>query len=226
MNQVSTAITNAVSDSLRAIANYLPHLIAAIIIFLIGVLVAVIIRNLVVRLLNAVNLEKALANTGIPEALKKTDSSLSVTQLVGELLRWTVILIFLVPAVQQLGLSSLSDIINAILRYIPNVIIAVIIVVVGLVVARVARDFVVAGASSLGTETARTVGLIARWAIVIFSLLAALTELGVAPDLIRILFTGFVAMVAIAGGLAFGLGGRDTAESMLKRIRDELNSKK
>lgn len=226
MNEVTNAITSAVSDSLKVIANFLPHLIAAIFIFLLGVIVAVIIRNLVVRILNAINLEKNLANTGIPESLRRTDSSLSVTKLTGELLRWTVILIFLIPAIDQLGLSQLNSIIRGLLNYIPNVIIAVIIVIVGLVVAKVARDFVTAAASSLGKQTARTVGQIARWAIISFSLLAALAQLGVAQDLIRILFTGFVAMIAIAGGLSFGLGGKETAELMLKKMREELDERK
>lgn len=220
--KVTDAVTNAVTESLRQTANFLPHLIAAIVIFIIGVVVAVILRNILVRILKLINFEKSLTNTGIPESLKRADPSLTITKLLGELLRWFVILVFLIPAVDQLGLGQVNEVIKALINYIPNVVVAVIIVTVGSVFAKIARDFVTATASSLGANTARTVGQIARWAIIVFALLAALTQLGVAPDLIRILFTGFVAMVALAGGLAFGLGGKDTAESMLQKIRSEL----
>ncbi len=226
MQDVANAITGAVSESLKAVAYFLPNLIAAIFIFIVGVVIAVIIRNLLVRLLNLINLEKNLANTGIPESLRKADSSLSVTKLLGELVRWSVILVFLIPAFHQLGLEEVNVVIRALLSYLPNVLVAVIIVTVGVVFAKIARDFVTATASSIGRQTARTVGQIARWSIIVFSLLAASAQLGVAQDLIKILFTGFVAMVAIAGGLAFGLGGKETAESVLKKMREELEERK
>lgn len=226
MQDVANAITSAVSESLKAVASFLPNLIAAIFIFIVGVVIAVIIRNLLVRLLNLINLEKNLANTGIPESLRKADSALSVTKLLGELVRWAVILVFLIPAFHQLGLEEVNVVIRALLGYLPNVLVAVIIVTVGVVFAKIARDFVTATASSIGRQTARTVGQIARWAIIVFSLLAALAQLGVAQDLIKILFTGFVAMLAIAGGLAFGLGGKETAESVLKKMREELEERK
>lgn len=226
MQEIADAITSAVSESLKSTANFLPNLIAAIFIFLVGVVIAIIVRNILIRVLNAIRLEKYLANTGIPESLKRADSSLSVTKLMAELVRWFVILVFLIPSFNQLGLGAVNDVIKAMLSYIPNVVVAVIIVTVGLVFAKIARDFVTATASSLGKQTARTVGQIARWAIIVFALLAALAQLGVAQDLIRILFTGFVAMVAIAGGLSFGLGGKDTAESILKKMREELEERK
>lgn len=226
MQEIANAITDAVSESLRATAGFLPNLIASIFIFLVGVIIAVIVRNILVRILNAISLEKNLANTGIPESLKKADSTLSVTVLLGEFVRWAVILVFLIPAFNQLGLNEVNVVIRAMLGYIPSVAIAVVIVTVGVVFAKIARDFVTATASSLGKQTARTVGQIARWAIIIFALLAALTQLGVAQDLIKILFTGFVAMVAIAGGLAFGLGGKESAESILRKMLQELEERK
>jgi len=226
MEGIANAVTDAITQSLESTANFLPNLLAAIVIFLVGVVVAAIVKNLLVRALGLLGFEKYLANTGIPESLKKADSTLTVTKLLGELLRWFVILVFLIPAVEQLGLGQVNDVIKSLLNYIPNVVVAVIIVTVGSVFAKIARDFVTATSSSIGTQTARSAGQIARWAIVIFTLLAALAQLGVAPDLIKILFTGFVAMLAIAGGLAFGLGGKETAEGLLKKIREELEEKK
>jgi hypothetical protein len=162
----------------------------------------------------------------VPEALKKADTNLSVSKLLGELLRWFVILIFLLPAVDQLGLGEVNEVLLSLLRYIPNVVVAVIIVAAGAVAAKIARDFVTATATGLGAQFSSAVGQVAQISIMVFAFLAALTQLGVAPDLIKILFTGFVAMIALAGGLAFGLGGRETAEDLLKSIRKSLEDKR
>jgi hypothetical protein len=226
MQQVSQAVIDAITESLRATAQFLPHLVAAIIIFVAGVVVAAILKNALIRLLELINFEGWLRNTGIPEALKRAEPGLSVSKLLAELLRWFVILIFLIPSVDQLGLGSVNDLIRDLLRYIPNVVVAVIIVAVGAVIARIARDFVTATATGLGTQFASVTGRVAQVSIVVFSFLAALTQLGVAPDLIKILFTGFVAMLAIAGGLAFGLGGQDSAKTVLETIRKSLQDQR
>lgn len=222
LQDVTNASLSALNDSLVNTARFLPNLIASIVIFIVGVLIAVVVKNALVKILEASRVESLLERTVIPQALKSTGSGVTVTSLVGELVRWFIILIFLIPAVDQLGLGAANEILTAILLYIPNVVVAVIIVAVGSVFAKIARDLVTATAAGLGTHTAGVIGQVARWSIFIFASLAALNQLGVATDLIRILFTGLVVMVAIAGGLAFGLGGKDTAESILKKLRKDL----
>lgn len=226
MQEIIDAITGAVSDLINSIADFLPSLIAAIIIFLIGVLIATILRNILVRLLNAIGFEKLLSNTGIPEALKKADPSITVTKILGELVRWVTVLVFLVPAIDRLGLRQLDSILQGLVNYVPNVIAAVIIITVGSILAKLAKDFVTASTSPLGPQTAKVIGQTARWAIIVFATLAALSQLGVAKNLIEILFTGFVAMLALSGGLAFGLGGQNAAEDFLKKLREDLQSRK
>ena len=222
LSDISDSIVSAITDSLTATADFLPNLLAAITIFIIGVVVGSILRRVLIRILEAVSFEKALSTTGIPQALKRTETTLTVSNLLGELLRWFAILIFLIPAVDQLGLGAVNDVLKSLLLYIPNVVVAVIIVAIGAIFAKIARDFVTATATGLGAQLAQIIGEVARWAIIIFAFLAALNQLGVATDLIRILFTGFVAMVAIAGGLAFGLGGKETAEKVLRRFFDRI----
>lgn len=226
MQEISDAIVGAVTDLMDSLASFLPNLIAAIVIFLVGVLIATILRNLLVRVLQALNFERLLLNTGIPEALKKADSKLTVTMVLGELVRWVTILVFLVPAINRLGLQQLDIILRGLIGYLPNVIAAVIIVTVGSILAKLAKDFVTVSAAPAGPQTAQIIGQAARWAILTFTILAALSQLGVARNLIEILFTGFVAMVAIAGGLAFGLGGQNAAADFLKKLRDDLQPRK
>lgn len=219
---VTDASITALNESLANTARFLPNLVAAIVIFVIGVIVAVVAKNALVKILEAVSLEELLSKTVIPQALRSVGKDVTVTHIIGELVRWFLILIFLVPAIDRLGLGAANQVLTEILLYIPNVVVAVIIVSVGAVFAKIARDLVTATAAGLGTQASGFVGQVARWSILIFAFLAALDQLGVATDLIRILFTGLVAMVAIAGGLAFGLGGKETAEMVLKKVREDV----
>ena len=115
-----------------------------------------------------------------------------------------------------------AQVLNEFLLYIPNVLVATIIAVVGFVLARLAHDLVLASIKGLSTSSANGIASTTRWAINIFVILAVLNQLGVATDLIRILFTGFVAMLAIAGGIAFGLGGQDQAKDIVEKVRNKL----
>lgn len=226
VQDVSNAVVIAVSESLRQTALFLPNLIAAIVVFIVGVILAVILKNALIRSLQALGVEKALDGTAVTTALRRANSSLTLSKILGELVKWFIILVFLVPAVDTLGLTQVSGLISSLLLYLPNVVVAVIVVTIGVLFANFAHDFVLATSISLGTSTANVIAQIGRWAIIIFSLLAALTQLGIAPGLIQILFTGVVAMVALAGGLAFGLGGRDAAAASIAKIQSELSRKR
>lgn len=217
------AVTDAVIASLNSAALFLPSLLYAIVILIVGVLVAALLKGLIVRLLDAIKLDSLLAGTGIPQALRRTGTS--VTNFLGELLRWVVILVFLVPAVETLGLYQVSVLISNLVAYLPNVILAVIIVMLGGVFAKFAQGFILATAAGLGGYMAQVLSQVAMWAIWVFALLAALLQLGIAEDLIRILFTGFVAMLAIAGGLAFGLGGQTQAQRLLESLKNNMSEK-
>jgi hypothetical protein len=125
---------------------------------------------------------------------------------------------------QQLvwGLPQITRILNTFLLYLPNVFVAAIIGLVGLVFARLTADVILASTRELSPDASRTIASATRLSITIFVLLAVLNQLGVAQDLIRILFTGFVAMIALAGGIAFGLGGQETARVILESLRKKL----
>ena len=222
VRDTTESFLKASNESLTQTARFLPNLIIAIIIFLFGVFLASLVKKLIIKFLESVKFENWLSKYGVSEALKKAGSKITTSDLLGELVRWFIILVFLIPAVELLGLSAVNEILTRILLYIPNVIVAVIIVAVGIVFGNIARDLVAATAAGLGAHSSSIIGQVARWSIFIFAFLAALNQLGVATELIRILFTGFVAMIAIAGGLAFGLGGKETAEKVLKALRRDF----
>ncbi len=218
VTSVSNAVITSLNNGLIAIVNFVPKFIAGLIILLIGIIIASLVKRLVVELFNVLKIENLLRRYGVPESTK----DLTWTNILSEIVRWFVIVLFLIPTADVWGLPQIVTVLNAFLLYLPNVFVAAIIAMVGFVFARLAHDIVLASMKSVSKETARTIASVVRWSIIVFVLLAVLSQLGVAVDLIRILFTGFVAMVAIAGGIAFGLGGQAVAKSILDDLRKKL----
>jgi hypothetical protein len=219
---VGNAALEAVTLSLISSLNFVPRLVSALIIVAVGLIVGDVIRKVVIGALDLLKVSKILDESGFSKALRRVDRKFSFKGLVGSLVRWFVIIAFLLPATNVLGLSQVGEVLNAILLYIPNVIVAVVIVMLGAILGQFARDLVVGGAASFNSNIAQALGRLAQWSIVIFAVMAALTQLGVAANLIQILFTGLVAMIAVAGGIAFGLGGVDTAKEILAKLKKEF----
>ena len=128
----------------------------------------------------------------------------------------------LIPTLEVWGLSRATAVLNQFLFYLPNVIVAVIIGFVGILVANLVADLVKHSIDTIGSTSAGTLAVLAKGIIMFFTSLVVLNQLGVAQDLIRILFTGIIAMLAIAGGLAFGLGGQELAKQLLEELRKKL----
>ncbi len=215
---VGDSLIGSVRESFYAAAAFLPNFLAGIIILLIGIIVGSIVKRLVVSLFDTLRLESYLHRYGIPEGKKEY----SWANIFSEVARWFVIVMFLIPTADVWNLPQITTVLNAFLLYLPNVFVAAIIGIVGFAFANLASDIVMGSARGISPEVANLMASITRWAITIFVVLAVLTQLGVAADLIRILFTGFVAMVALAGGIAFGLGGQDTARAILESLRRKL----
>lgn len=205
--------------AMESIRAYLPRFLAGLIILFLGLLISSLAKKLVLGLLKALRVGKFL------ESIKmvKEEAEVRVWEaILAELIRWSLTILFLVPTVEAWGLSKVTDVLNQMLLYLPNVFVAVIVGLVGVVVANLTFDVVKQGAKSLGSSVSNNLGVVARYAILFFTVLVVLNQLGVASDLVRILFTGFVAMMALAGGLAFGLGGQEVARDILKSLKSKL----
>ena len=218
MTNIGQTLVASINSGLVLLVAFVPRFVLGLVILLIGIIVASILKQIVVELSKALKIESFLRKYGVPEA----KDELSWTNILAEIVRWFVIILFLLPTADVWGLPRVDTVINEVLLYLPNVFVAVVIAMVGFVLARLAHDVVLASVKGISPETARTVASITRWAIGIFVILAVLNQLGVAADLIKILFTGFVAMLAIAGGIAFGLGGQSSAKDVIEDIRGKL----
>lgn len=215
---IGETLLRSVNNALMAVAVFIPKFLAGAVILLIGIIIASILKQLIIELLRAVKFEAFLRKYGVPEAKDEFNWS----NILAEIVRWFIIIIFLIPTADVWGLPQIVSVLNTFLFYLPNVFVAAIIALVGLVFARLAHDVILASTRGVSPDTARSVASVARWSITIFVILAVLNQLGVASDLIRILFTGFVAMVAIAGGIAFGLGGQNAARDIVDGLRKKV----
>ncbi|KKQ75840.1 MAG: Small-conductance mechanosensitive ion channel-like protein [Parcubacteria group bacterium GW2011_GWC1_38_6] len=211
MVNVPGLVAEIVSNFFTGIALFLPQFFAGLLILLVGLLIAGVVKHLVIGLFKIIKFDTFAKDS-------KLFPSIDVgvwPELFGELLRWTILILFIVATVETWGIKKVGDFLNQLLIYLPNVFIAVVMGLVGVVVGNLVSDVVKHGSKSMGAHATGSLASLARYAIYVFTLLLVLHQLGVAADLIRILFTGVVAMLAIAGGLAFGLGGQDTAKDIL-----------
>lgn len=225
--QLADSVLLAISRSLEAFLGFVPNLLGATIVLIVGWIVARFLRGLSIRMLQVVQLEPFAEKVGLSDTLKKFGADITPVELIAEIVKWAAFLVFVTPAAEILGLTQLTVIINQVLSYIPNVIVAVLIVMFGVIFSDLTAQFVQGTARAMGANVASALSVLTKYAIVTFAFLAALTQLGIAEQLISTLFTGFVAMLTIAGGLAFGLGGKDLAAELLEGLKNSLkeNSK-
>lgn len=220
MNEdLTIAVTSAVLNSLAVFVSFIPSLVGGLIVLIIGLLVSAIAYRVALGLFKLIQLEKYLAKYGI---VKIEGHEVEWGELVAELTRWAIIIVFLIPALSAWKLDAVNTVLNRVILYIPNVIVAVILTMVGMVIARLAYRIASSASHNFGKHLSHTVGLVAQWSVVIFVGFLVLHQLGVAQELLRILFGGIIAMFALAGGLAFGFGGQEAAKKLLDKVVRKL----
>ncbi|RJQ36741.1 hypothetical protein C4552_02510 [Candidatus Parcubacteria bacterium] len=217
-------ITESFRQSWMAVGNFIPLLIGAVVVFLIGWIVAVALGTLVEQVIRALRVDAALQKLEVEKALERGGVRLNTGAFVGALVRWFIIIVFLLAAANILGLTQVSVFLSQVLAYLPNVVVAALIIIIAAKIAEVVERSVRASLEAAGLRGA-FVGVMSRWAIWVFAVVAALLQLGVATILIQTLITGLVAMLALAFGLSFGLGGKDAASSAIDRMRRELTGR-
>ena len=205
------------------VVQYLPAILAAIVIFVIGWIVGVILYRIVIEIVKVLRIDEALRSAGLNEAAREAGFTLDVGRFLGTLVMWFIVLVFLVASLDILGLNRVTIFLQqVVLLYLPQVIVAALIIILGAIVAEVVRGLVSGSARAAGAHSANLAGVIAKWAIWVTAVLAALTQLGIAAGFLQTLFTGVVVAISLAFGLAFGLGGKEAAGRTIERIRSEI----
>src|SRR3989344_2491796 len=208
------------------IAGFVPVLVVALVVLILGWIVGIGLGNLVQKVLEALKVDALANNLGLDKLSARTVRKLSVSGFGNWLVKWFFIIATFVAAADFFGLSDGSTFLSGqVIPYFGNVIVAVAILLIGMVGANFLEGVVRHALSAGGLHTSDSLGLITKWAILVFAFLAALNQLGVASGFVHDLFRAVVAMLAIAGGLAFGLGGRDHAKHVLDSIEKDLSKK-
>lgn len=206
-------------ETTRTLLAFLPNVILAVIIFVLGWAAGVIIGRAVTHVINVIKLDSALSKAGLNTLSDKTGVKISVAGFIGGVIKWALIVAFAVASAEILGLTQITQLLRDILVYIPNVLVAAI----ALIIAALLGDFV----ARLVSHSAQGVGVkgkfaaqVAKWSIIIVGgVFPALTQLRIAQGLVEVLFTGVVFALSLALGLAFGLGGRDAAAKVLEKMK-------
>jgi len=202
--------------------GFLPALIGAIIVLIVGAIVASILERVVERLVHYLKIDELLRKLGVEQYFQRGNIKLNSGHFLGRVVYWFLIIAFILAASDILRFFTLSAFLRDVLNFIPDIIVAALILLATLVVANFLRGLVKASAMSAKLHSAQAIGTVAWWIVFVFGFLTALLQVGVAVSVINTVITGLIAMLAIAGGLAFGLGGRELAADLLKRMRDQL----
>lgn len=219
-------IVEPIREMLTTIVGYLPTLLGALIILVAGWAVAKALRRIVSRLLKAARFDKLADKAGISEILSKGGLATSAVEVVSRLVYWLVIVMVLVMVVNALGLPQASDVLESLFAYIPNVIAALFVLVVGMFMANFVAGIVRTAAGNAYLPRPEMFAGVSRWAIIIFAGTISLKELGIATLLVTTTFNIILGGVCLALALAFGLGGKDAAARYLEEWKKKHTEEK
>ena len=206
--------------------NFIPSFLGAVILFIIGWVVASVIGKAIAQVVSALKVDKVFESAGANTLLSRAGISLNVGGFIGGIVKWFIVVVFLMASLEIIGLTYVNDFLReSVLVYLPKVIVASLVLLIATVISDTVKKVVTASAKAANVSSANMLGSITRYAIWAFAFIVALSELGIAATFMQILFMGLIAMLAIAGGLAFGLGGKDAAGRAIDRISNDMSSR-
>ncbi len=215
INALQESLSLTLANLLTSIFAFFPKFLAALLIFVFGITIARWVKRLIINSLEKMRLGAEVEKTPIHSFLKNADVTTKIEVIIANIVYWILILIVLQTSITLLGLSAVSDILNRILLYIPNIFSAVLILFFGVLLAGLAEALVKGAVKAVDGKSARLLGTITSYLIMVVAIMASISELGIAQQFITTLFTGLIAGIALAFGLAFGLGSKDTVGKIM-----------
>lgn len=218
-------VTEPLGNMLNQILNYVPVLLGALLVLIVGWLIAKAIRRLAEWLLKTIHFEAVADKAGVTELLKKGDLTMNTSQILAALIYWLIMIIVLVMVVDALGLPDATALLGTLFAYIPSVIAAVVVLVVAMFLGGFVSDIVRTAAANAKMPRPELLAAISRWAIIIFAATIALAQLGIAPHLVAATFHIILGGIVLAVSLAFGLGGREAAGRYIDQLQEDRRQK-
>ncbi|MEK9171720.1 MAG: hypothetical protein AAB782_00585 [Patescibacteria group bacterium] len=226
LNTWGEVLTLSFQNLWVGVVNFVPNLVIAIIILILGWLVGALFGRAIWQVFKSLKVDDALRRAGFDSFLRRGGIDLDSGAFIGALVKWFVIVMFLVAALDVLGLSQVNFFLqDVVLGYLPRVLAAALVLLVAGVIGDVTGRVVVTAARTAGLDSAHFVGAVAKWSVWIFAILVALSQLGIGDPYAQTLFTGVVIAVSLALGLSFGLGGQEAASRFIEKLRGEMSGK-
>ena len=202
---------------LNEIAVALPQIIGALLILLIGWILARIIKRLVVKGLKLVRFNFLTEKSGVEKFLSDGGVKVSSIDLIGTLVYWIIMLVVILATLNSLKLTAASTLFNEIMLYIPNIIVAIVILILGIYLARLVSQVLLTSLKNMQDKAAATIGKIAYYSIIVLTVFIILGQLNIAQQIVNSAFIILFGAICLAFGLAFGLGGREWASEMVRK---------
>jgi hypothetical protein len=203
--------------------QFIPNLVIAIVFFIVGWVLGSLIAKAFEHVFAALKVDKLFASIGADDLFRKAGMTLNTGYFLGQVMRWFVIIVFLLPSLNLVGLDYIASFLkDDVLGFLPRVLVAVFILVIATIVSEALSKAVVAGSKAMSLNSANMLGTVVRYAVWVFAFIIAFGQLGIAPAYMQILFAGIIGMIAIAGALAFGLGAKDAAGRFVSKIGDDI----
>ncbi len=219
----TVALQQSFNNLLWWTVNFIPQFVLAVVIFVVGWFIATLIGRVVAQAIRAIRVDHALRTAGVDDIVTRAGYKLDSGEFIGGLVKWFLIIVVLWAALTVMGLTAVTGFIQlALLPLLGRVIVAAFIIMIAAVVAEVTQGVVTGAARAAGIASAGVAGTVARWAIWVFAILAALDQLQIAPGVTQVLSTGIVVALALAFGLAFGLGGQEAAARAIEKARSGM----
>ena len=223
MNNIFTNITDNITrfieEKYNAIVEQAPYILGALAMFLLGWILAELAATAIIRLADRLKLEFISEKIGLKHFLNRANAKTTPSRFIAKSVKAYLIFLFFIEATKIAQLNEVADFLATLIGYVPDLIIALFIVLVGIRMGNTMQAIITTSLGFAKSDTGNALGIAAKYTVIAFSALAALSQLQIAEILIQILFVGFVAMLTIAGGLAFGLGGKDVVRELLEAIK-------
>ena len=204
--------------------QFTPKLVLAIVFFVVGWALGSLIAKAFEHVFSALKIDGLFRSVGADDFFRKAGMNLNSGYFVGQVIKWFVIIIFLLPSLNLIGLDYIASFLkDDVLGFLPRVVAAVLVLIIATMVADFLSKTVMAGSRAMNLKSTNMLGSLVKYTIWVFAFIIALGQLGVAEGYMNTLFAGIVGMLALAGALAFGLGGKDAAERLLTKIGEEIS---
>lgn len=220
-----TVFVEPVRMMLGKVAQFIPAFIGFLLILLAGWLIAVILKKFLVKILIFLKLDSLSGKIGFSKILEKAEIKFTPSEIIGIVFYWLVIFVALATAINALGLTVVSGIFDRIILFIPNVIIAIFVLILGLFLSSFLDSVAFAACLNAGVTHAKILGKIVSVIVLIFSAMIALEQLNIATTIISAVITIIFASIGLAAAIAFGLGCKDIAAKWINELIESLRKK-